>query len=288
MKIITYKDNNTIKAGVLDKEGVIDAEACAKAAGLKGNYNSVRAILSNPEGLECLKKAIEETRSKAETNYKDINRLELLAPVMDPEKILGAALNYYDACEKSKIPVPTVLQAFGKYPNSINVPDGKVDLAGHTVTWEGELGVVIGKNCKNVTAGDALLYVAGYTVVNDFSAMDYAQVDVQLLRGKAHDGFLPMGPVLVTADELGDPGNLHITTTLNGDIVQDSNTRGLIVDVPHLIEYFSSFMTLVPGDIIATGTPAGTARHFDPPRFLLPGDVVEVTIEKIGSLKNIC
>ena len=287
MKLISYQNDACMAAvGMILDEGVVDIAHCALTAGFPGDFSSMNAILAN-NSFSILDKMRGWLKENRWPNYKKPENLKLLAPVPKPEKILGAAQNYYDACERVKIPPPEVLLSFGKFPTAVNSPGGKVDICGHTVTWEGELGVVIGRNCRKVLAKDAFSYIAGYTVVNDISANDCAKIDVQLLRCKSHDGFLPMGPVLVTADEIQNPGNLHITTTLNGEIVQDSNTKQMIVDVPHLIEYFSSFLTLVPGDIIATGTPAGTAAHFDPPKYLKPGDVVEVTVENIGTLQSI-
>jgi 2-keto-4-pentenoate hydratase/2-oxohepta-3-ene-1,7-dioic acid hydratase in catechol pathway len=160
-------------------------------------------------------------------------------------------------------------------------------MRGQNGTYQGELGGVIGSTCMHATASEALDYIAGYTVVNDFTANDCIKEDTQLLRGKSHDGFLPMGPVFVTRDEIGDPHNLTIRTEVDGELRQDGNTKNMIINTFALIEYFSGFLTLVPGDVIATGTPAGTGPQFSPPRFVKPGQTVRVTVQGIGTLESV-
>jgi 2-keto-4-pentenoate hydratase/2-oxohepta-3-ene-1,7-dioic acid hydratase in catechol pathway len=286
MKLITYMKQGEAAVGIVTHQGVVDVVSSVKVAGFSGDFSSIRGILTDPAGLAKLKKLVDWVKENEWKDYIDIKTIDLCAPVPNPEKILGAALNYYDACTRGKVPVPKVLMAFGKFSTTINSPGGGIDLCGHDVSYEGELGVVIGRKCKKVSAEDALEYIAGYTAVNDITANDCTSIDIQLLRGKNYEGFFPMGPVMVTADEIGNVSDLHITTTLNGEMVQDSRTSQLIVDIPHLVEYFSSFLTLVPGDVIATGTPAGIAVHFNPPKFMKSKDIVEVTIEKIGTLQS--
>jgi len=287
MKLITYQDDSgkPIVGMILDK-GVVDVAHCATAAGIDGDFSSMNALLANQNWFSALSKMSGWLQENNWSEYKKPEGLKLLSPVPKPEKILCAAQNYYDACERAKRPVPKVLKTFGKFSQAVSSSGGEVDICGHDATWEGELGIVIGRKCKKVPAKNAFSVIAGYTVVNDMSATDCAKIDEQLLRAKSHDGFLPMGPVLVTADEIEDPGSINIKTTINGEVVQDSNTKMMIFNIPYLIEYFSSFLTLEPGDIIASGTPAGTATHFDPPRFLKPGDVVEISVEKIGTLQT--
>ena len=212
---------------------------------------------------------------------------EILAPIKDAGKIMGVALNYRDFCERGALELPKKLKVFGKYCNAINDNGGIFYTNGRSVTYEGELGVIIGKTGKNISAAKADEYIAGFTVVNDISANDRIREDIQLFRGKNMDGALPMGPVLVSKDEIDNPMKLHIRTMVDGDIVQDSCTDQMIFDIYQQIEYFSEFMTLTPGDIIATGTPAGTALQYNPPRFLKPGQRVVIEIEKIGRLETI-
>jgi 2-keto-4-pentenoate hydratase/2-oxohepta-3-ene-1,7-dioic acid hydratase in catechol pathway len=153
-----------------------------------------------------------------------------------------------------------------------------------SIDYEGELAVVIGQACRDVPASNALDCVFGYSIVNDMSARDRQRMHGQFFLGKSHDGFAPMGPVIVTADEIPDPQHLHLQTRVNGELRQDASTSDMIFPVATVIETLSQVMTLEPGDIIATGTPSGVGQGFDPPRFLKTGDVVEISIDQIGVL----
>jgi 2-keto-4-pentenoate hydratase/2-oxohepta-3-ene-1,7-dioic acid hydratase in catechol pathway len=154
------------------------------------------------------------------------------------------------------------------------------------IDWEVELGVVIGKSCKDVSEDQALDYIAGYTVINDVSARDLQMNDGQWIRGKSLDTFCPMGPCIVTQDEIGDASGLKMYTKVNGEVKQDSSTSNLMYNVRQIISFLSKSFTLEAGDIIATGTPSGVGFVREPPEFLIPGDMVELYIEKIGYLRN--
>ncbi len=276
------KEGQAPRPGMQAEDGnVIDLGAAGKGRGFWTDMPSVKALLERPDGLALARKIWDDRESCV---AEDGSECKLLAPLPDADKILGVALNYKDFCERGSLPLPKALKIFGKYRTAINRPQGIFDIRGRNVTYEGELGVVIGKRCRNVKAADADAYIAGYTAVNDFTANDLVKEDVQLFRGKNLDGAFPMGPVLVTKDEIGDPMNLRIRTEVDGEIRQASTTNQMIFDIWEQIEYFSSFMTLMPGDVIASGTPAGTALQFDPPRFLKAGQQVRVSIEKIGTL----
>lgn len=287
MRTVTFEGpEKAPRLGVLTQKGVLDAAAYARSQGVGGDFSSLLAVLRRG-GLTELAAMADRAVESGLGGFLPLESLALLAPIPAPGKILGAALNYYDACERSGIPVPTVLRVFGKYPTAVNRPGGTVEMRGRNGTYEGELGVVIKKTCKDVKAADALDCIAGYTVVNDFTANDCIKEDVQLLRGKNYDGFLPMGPVFVTREEIEDPHNLSVRTEVDGELRQDGNTKNMIFNIFALIEYFSGFMTLEPGDVIATGTPAGTGPQFSPPRFVKPGQMVRVTVEGIGTLESI-
>lgn len=214
-----------------------------------------------------------------------------LAPVAPPA-VYCTGLNYRRHAEETGARIPQFPVLFMKAPSAVQNPGDPIllptRLASHEVDYECELAVVIGKAAKNVSKADALKYVAGYTCANDVSARDW-QVRFggsQWCRGKTFDTFLPLGPCLVTPDEIPDPNALRIRTFLNGVTMQEESTADMIFDVPTLIEFFSGSTTLLPGTVILTGTPSGVGMARKPPVWLKPGDQVGIEIEKIGTLTN--
>lgn len=216
---------------------------------------------------------------------------KLLAPLV-PTDILCIGLNYRDHAAESKIEVPPHPLLFIKAGNTLNDPLGAIPIPklSNQIDYEGELAVVIGKSAKNVPAHRALEHVLGYTVANDITARDWQRDKNlgggQFARGKSFDGFCPLGPCLVTADEIPDPNALRIKTTLNGQVMQDATTADMIYNVPALIASLSSTMTLRPGAVVLTGTPSGVGMGRTPQVWLKPGDRISVEIEKIGRLEN--
>lgn len=210
----------------------------------------------------------------------------LTAPVPRPGKILCVGRNYVEHVEEMNKDIPVEPILFCKFANSIVGSGATVTMPPQTemVDWEAELGVVIGRTVKNIAPGDVWDCIAGYTCMNDLSARDLQRRTGQWTRGKAIDGFLPTGPTLVTPDEVGDPQNLAVRCLVNGEVQQDGNTSQMIFDIPTLISFISETITLEPGDCIATGTPPGVGAGQEPPRFLQPGDVVVVEVEKVGRL----
>lgn len=212
-----------------------------------------------------------------------------LGPPVRPGKIVAIGLNYRDHADESHVQAPERPLVFSKFPSSVIGPGDAivVDRAlTERVDWEVELGVVIGRRMRNVAAEDALGHVLGFTVGNDVSARDVQFGDVQWTRGKSFDTFCPLGPCIVTLDEVGDGRDLRLTTTLNGEVMQDDSTRSMIFDVPAILAFCSRSFTLEPGDVVLTGTPSGCGEFMEPQRFLTPGDVVEVSVEGIGSMSN--
>lgn len=216
---------------------------------------------------------------------------KLLAPVQ-PTAILCIGLNYRKHAEEGKAKIPQYPVLFVKSPGAVQNPGDPIELPTHLksnqVDYECELAVVIGKRCKNVSKEKALDYVLGYTCGNDVSARDW-QKDFggsQWCRGKTFDTFCPLGPCLVTPDEIPNPNTLQIKTVLNGETMQDWNTNDMIFDVPTLIAFLSGSTTLLPGTVILTGTPHGVGMARTPPVFLKPGDSITIEIEKIGKLTN--
>ncbi len=216
---------------------------------------------------------------------------KILAPIA-PSQILGIGLNYRRHAEETRAKIPDYPVLFGKALNTVQNPGDPIliptHLASREVDYECELAVVIKKACKNVSRRDALRFVLGYTCANDVSARDWQKKKGggQWSRGKSFDSFCPLGPCLVTADEIPDPSGLAIRTILNGETVQDCNTGDMIFDVPALIEFLSGSTTLLAGTVILTGTPHGVGMAAVPPRWLAPGDTVSVEIDKIGILTN--
>lgn len=212
--------------------------------------------------------------------------VRLVAPVPRPSKVICIGLNYEDHAEETGLKVTDHPLVFGKWANSVVGPDADVPLpaCGTQFDFEVELGVVIGREGRRIPERSALEYVAGYTVVNDLSARDLQFSASQWTYGKAIDGFLPSGPVLVTRDEFGDPQGHALGTNVNGVARQQSSTSRMIFSVEAIISYVSQVMTLEPGDIIATGTPSGVAMAAAEPEWLKAGDTVETWIEGIGSL----
>lgn len=277
MRLVTYLNEN----GVLTPG--IELERCkvlnlTKAS--DGKITSIMQLIQEENWKDTVAQLLQSKLNEVEI----INETSYRAPIYASDKFLGVALNYKDFCDRGNLSLPTTLKIFGKYQSALNYDGGTFDIQGQKCTYEGELGVVIGKECRNVKANKATEYILGYTIINDFSANNLIKEDIQLFRGKNLDGAFPFGPVIATKDEIENPMKLHIKTIVDGEVRQDSCTENMVFDIYDQIEYFSSFMTLKPGDIIATGTPAGTALQFNPPRFVQPGQKIEVSIEQIGSL----
>ncbi|MGE7609374.1 fumarylacetoacetate hydrolase family protein [Peribacillus frigoritolerans] len=248
----------------------------------------------------CMKKFIErgsELRSRAEQLIEQrvnddaifkLSEVNILPPIAKPDKIICVGLNYFDHCKETGMEPPESPVIFSKYANAIAGHNDAIEIPINSteVDFEAELAFVIGREAKHVSEEEADDYVFGYTIMNDISARDLQFQDSQWSRGKTADTFAPFGPVIVTKDEVGDPHNLAISLELNGEIMQDSNTSNLIFTVPKIISFLSQSMTLMPGDLIATGTPPGVGMGRNPKIWLKNGDRMNVSIEKIGTLSN--
>jgi acylpyruvate hydrolase len=239
------------------------------------------------DGLGKLRE-IAETRNTESFLVEDV---KVLAPINRPTKIVAVGQNYMDHCRECNAPIPKLPIVFAKFPSTIVGPYDDI-LWRREVTdqvdWEVELGVVVGKAARRVPEETALSYVFGYTIIDDVSARDLQEGDGQWVRGKSLDSFCPVGPVIVTADEIADPQGLGIRAYVNGAVMQDSSTAEMIFNVRYLISFLSQAFTLNPGDLIATGTPHGVGVGRTPRVFLHDGDVVEMEIEGIGRLRNTC
>ncbi len=210
------------------------------------------------------------------------------APIPRPGKIICIGLNYRDHAEESGMDVPKSPVTFSKFANSVVGPNAEVVIPPGSVEsdYEAEFGIVIGKTTTRVSEADAMEHVLGYVCINDVSARDFQFADGQWQRGKSPDTFCPMGEAVVTRDEIADPHNLRVQLRLNGETMQDSNTKQLVFGVEALVSFLSQWTTLEPGDVIPTGTPPGVGFARKPPVYIQPGDVMEVDIEGLGILRN--
>ena len=279
MHLVRFTHQDRSRAGILIGDRVIDVGALGCPATIEG------WLEASPETLTELEGAVNASTEPAFA-LKDV-RIE--APISAPRKIIAIGVNYLDHCREQGIDPPQEPLVFGKFPSTIIGPYD-------TITWdptltqqvdpEVELGVVIGRRCHVVTADEALAYVFGYTVVNDVSARDLQFGDGQWTRGKSLDTFCPLGPAIVTADELPNPQTLRLRLWVNDRLQQDGSTADMIFSVAEIIAHVSRFATLEPGDLITTGTPNGVGCFRQPPIYLAPGDVVRCCVDGIGELVN--
>lgn len=218
----------------------------------------------------------------------DLGAVELLAPIQRPPKFLAIGLNYADHVAESGQDPPTVPIFFNKQSTCVVGPGEPIQVprASSLVDYEGELGVVIGRRCRHVSASEAISVVAGYVIVNDVSVRDWQLRSPTMTMGKSFDTHGPIGPWLTTRDEIADPHDLALRTLVNGEVMQDASTNEMIVDIPHQIEHLTTAFSLEPGDVIATGTPAGVGIVRHPPVLLKRGDLVRIEIEGLGFLEN--
>jgi len=269
-------------------EPLVDLSGDSTSIDLIEKWDSVKETLERIQ-TECL---ANDSASLGEVDIVriPISSVQILAPVTKPDKVICIGMNYVDHCAEQGVPPPKEPMVFSKFSSSIIGPydDLRYPEVTEQLDWEVELAIVIGKTGKNVKKEEAMDYVFGYTTAHDVSARDWQlkRNGGQWLIGKTMDDFCPLGPALVTVDEIGDPHNLGLQTVVNGETKQDSNTRQLVFKTEELIAWLTRFFTLLPGDVILTGTPPGVGVFKKPQEFLKKGDVVECTIEKIGSVRN--
>ncbi len=278
-----------IWTGVVRDEAVVRLDEAADAAGISLPQEFL-GIVGEWGWREKVDLAVEHALESGVGLYDrtDLTRRE---PVTDPQKVVCVGLNYADHADEGDFDAPEEPVLFSKFPQSLVGPDAPIEWDPEltsAVDYEGELVVVMGDRARNVTESEALEYVAGYTIGNDVSARDLQMADEQWVRGKSLDTFGPIGPEIVTPEEIDDTSALDIWTEVNGDRLQESNTRHLIFDLAELVAFCSRAFTLEPGDLIYTGTPDGVGYFRDPQILLEDGDTVTVGIEGIGELTNGC
>ncbi len=271
MKLLRYGKLGKEKPGILDKDGRI--------RDLSAHVGDIEGATISPKALAKLKKI------KIETLPLVKGKPRIGACVNKSSKFIAIGLNYADHAAESGMELPKEPVVFTKQVNCISGPNDTVTLPPKSKKgdWEVELGVIIGTKAKNIKKADALKYVAGYCTVNDLSEREFqAERSGQWTKGKSYDTFGPIGPWLVTADEVKDPQNLNMGLELNGKRVQTGNTATMVFGVAHIVAYLSEFFTLMPGDIITTGTPPGVGMGMKPPKYLKPGDTMKIWIESLG------
>jgi len=285
MKLVNFKVGEEICLGIKSEQGIIDVKEAVIANSLGIPTTMEQVIASGKKGLSQLAELI-----KKEVQAIPEEKIIYAPCVTSPEKIICVGLNYVSHTSESKVEIPTLPILFSKFNNALAAHNQTIQLptVAEKFDYEAELVVVIGKEATNVSKEDALSYVFGYAVGNDLSARDLQFVSGQWLLGKTCDSFAPIGPYLVTADEV-DPNNLDIQCEVNGEIRQSSNTGNMIFDCATIISYASKYMTLKPGDIIFSGTPGGVILGYpeSEQHWLKTGDKVEVSIDKLGILTNI-
>jgi 2-keto-4-pentenoate hydratase/2-oxohepta-3-ene-1,7-dioic acid hydratase in catechol pathway len=276
MKLVTFDSASGLHTGAVVGDAVVDLTSAGLPAGMI-------ELIANWSSLAGQAQRIVETRKP---EFK-LSQIHLRAPVPNPQKILAIGLNYADHIAESGQPKPEKQIWFSKLPNSVNGPYDPIELpkASSAIDYEAELVVVIGKRCRHVSKADAAGVVFGYAAGNDVSVRDWQFHTAQWIVGKSFDTHAPVGPWIVTSDELGDPHTLGIRCLVNGELRQNSNTGNLVFNVYDQIAYLSQAMTLLPGDMIFTGTPGGVGMAMKPPSFLKSGDVVRVEIDRIGALE---
>lgn len=274
-------------AGLDTPLAAIEGERIAPIAEATGFPTLDDLIAAGPESRPAVEEAARG--AIASSAARPLSETPLKAPLRAPSKIIAIGLNYQDHIRETGLPEPKSPLVFAKFLNSLAGPEDEIwwpDGLTVKVDWEAELAAVVGERMRNVSAGDALDGIFGYTAANDVSARDLQFSDEQWVRGKSLDSFCPVGPSVVTADEFGDPQDHAVICRVNGVVKQESNTSLMIFSTAEIVSFLSHNLTLEPGDLILTGTPWGCGGFADPPEFLAAGDVVEVEVGGIGVLRN--
>lgn len=298
MKLLTYIEQGEPRFAVKTEQGVMDVLEALKSTQRQGAAaypaSVTEAIAGGQEAAARLRQLAQEAAAHDAADgavWKDESALAFAPCVTQPGKIVCVGLNYRKHAEETKAEIPAYPILFNKFNNALTGHGNDVQLPARVsdkVDYEAELAIVIGRTAKDVDVTDALEYVYGYACANDLSARDLQLRTAQWMLGKTCDGFCPLGPYLVTADEVGNPDDLAISCTVNGERRQSSRTSDMIFGCAEIVSYISRHMTLQPGDVILTGTPEGVVLGMPKEKrvYLQPGDIVTVEIEKLGALTN--
>ncbi|MFQ6073855.1 MAG: fumarylacetoacetate hydrolase family protein [Candidatus Bathyarchaeia archaeon] len=290
MKVVRFLRSDSESYGLLADKEIISLPLLAEAQ-KRSIPSSLESLISlGAEGIQGIEELIHSsTKAEKKKATLKMDEVSILAPIASPPKIVCLGLNYRDHAEEQGATIPEEPVIFMKPRTAIIGPEESIVKPSFVrqLDYEAELAVVVGKRGKNIPVSEAKEFIFGYMAFNDVSARDIQFRDRQWTRGKSFDTFAPMGPCVTTTNQIGDPNNLSISTRVNGEERQNSSTRNMVFNVYEIVHQISRVMTLEPCDVIATGTPAGVAVFMKPePKFLSPGDVVEVEIENIGKLRN--
>lgn len=279
MKFVTFQ-----RASARPEAGVLLGDRVIGLAGA-GFNDMLSVVASGPQGRARIADLVHNSAADATIPLASV---QLLAPIPRPPKLICVGLNYRDHAAEARQEIPKVPTIFAKFSNVVIGPGQAIVLPRNSrkPDYEAEFAFVIGTGGRHIPSYEWQQHVFGYTAFNDVSARDFQMATSQWMIGKTFDTFAPMGPCLVSADEIADPHALDISLRIGGETLQHSNTRELIFKIPDLVAYLSSVVTLEPGDVVATGTPAGVGFARTPPRYLQPGEEVIVSIEGIGELRN--
>ncbi|HLG95429.1 MAG TPA: fumarylacetoacetate hydrolase family protein [Bryobacteraceae bacterium] len=279
MRLVTFRrPGGQPEAGVTVQDRMVALEGA-------GFPNAIAVLAGGAESISTITNWLQSAPGNARLAR---GAIELLAPVPRPPKLICVGLNYRDHALETGMSIPERPTIFSKFSSSVIGPGSPILLPKNSTQpdYEAELAFVIGKGGRHIEARDWKQHVFGYTIVNDVSARDFQMATSQWLIGKTFDTFAPMGPEIVSTDEIADPHALDISLRVNGETLQHSNTRELIFKIPELVAYLASVMTLEPGDVVSTGTPSGVGFARKPPRYLKAGDEVIISVEGIGELRN--
>ncbi len=278
MKLVTFTHEGRTRIGLAREDVVVDLSAAAPDL----PTDMLSFLEAGPAAMDAAR-AVEASDATL-----PLDAVKLEAPIARPPKFLAIGLNYADHVAEAGLETPAHPTLFNKQSTCVVGPDEPFHLprASHVLDYEGELGIVIGRRCRHVTKEDAAQVIAGYTIVNDVTVRDWQLRIPTWTIGKSFDTHGPLGPYIVTSDEVGDPHALELRTWVNGELRQHTNTKELIFDCFTLIEHLTTSFTLEPGDVIATGTSSGVGIGMKPPKLLVAGDVVKIAIDKLGELEN--
>lgn len=279
MKLVTFTHGGRTRIGAVEGEDVVDFSASGQDLPLD--------MLTFLEQGETARQAAQAACASGRGRIA-LADVKLEVPIRRPPKILAVGLNYSDHVEETGLKAPEIPMIFNKQSTSATGPRDVIHRPKDSdqLDYEGELGIVIGKRCRRVPKDKASQVITGYTIVNDVSVRDWQLRSATTTMGKSWDTHCPMGPYIVTTDEVPDPHNLDLRTWVNGDLRQSSNTKYLIFDCFDIVEHLSTAFTLEPGDVIPTGTPSGVVLGMDPRVWLKPGDVVRIAIDRLGEIEN--